>query len=89
MHMWNSHKHENSKDSEATLGINDILDKEEKGGVVVIDFRSENGQFTGSRGRMEHRASKFCQGKSGTMGHELSSQQASVRALLFTILNLN
>lgn len=46
MHIGNSHKHENSKDSEVTLGIYGILDKGEKGGGQGIDFRSENVWFT-------------------------------------------
>lgn len=41
--MENSHKHEKSKDSEAF----DILNKGNKWGRI-LDFRSENGQFTGS-----------------------------------------
>lgn len=30
MCVWNSHKHKNSKNSEATLGTTDIFDKEER-----------------------------------------------------------
>lgn len=56
MPVGNSPKHENPKNSEATLNIYDILDKGEKGSRgergKVLDFRIENGQFTG-RGRVE------------------------------------
>ena len=45
--MRNSHRHENSKNSEATLGIYNILDKGEKKGNKVLDFRSEKGRFMG------------------------------------------
>lgn len=31
MPTWNSHKHENPKDSEAALGMNVILEKGEEG----------------------------------------------------------
>lgn len=48
MCVENSHRHENSKDNETTLGICNILDKGEKGEDRVLDFRSENGQFIGS-----------------------------------------
>ena len=51
MCMGNLHKHENSKDSEATLGIYDILDKGAKVGMsggCVLDFRNKNKQFAGS-----------------------------------------
>lgn len=43
MHMGNSWKHENSKDSEIKLGICDILEKGKKGADGILDFRSENG----------------------------------------------
>lgn len=46
--MENSHKHENAKDSEATLGIDDVLDKEEKGRNGVLDLGSGSGLLTGS-----------------------------------------
>lgn len=42
MCMRNSHQPENSEDSEAKLGICDILDKGEKRGDGVFDFRNEN-----------------------------------------------
>ena len=47
MCIGNSHRYEKSKDSEATLGICDIFEQR-RGGNEVLDFRSENGQFTGS-----------------------------------------
>ena len=40
--------HEHSKDSELTLGIYDILNKGEKGGMGALNIRSENRQFIGS-----------------------------------------
>lgn len=43
MCIGNSHKHKNSKDSEATLGIYDIFEK--RRGDGVLDFRSENGNL--------------------------------------------
>lgn len=36
-----SHRHENSKDREATLGGEDTVDRGEKRGKGVFDFRSE------------------------------------------------
>lgn len=42
MSMGDPHMHENSKDSEATRGIYDILHKGEKGDQV-LDCRSEKG----------------------------------------------
>ena len=42
MRRRNSHKHENSKDSESAFGVDDILSKGEKEGNTVLDFRSEN-----------------------------------------------
>lgn len=49
MCVGNLHKHENSKNSEVTLGI--YFGQREKWGgglAIIIDFRNENGQFTGS-----------------------------------------
>lgn len=46
--MGNSYEYENSKDIGAKLNIYIILDKGEKGESGVLDFKSENGQFTGS-----------------------------------------
>lgn len=44
--MENLHKHENSKDSETTVGIYDIWGKREKVGENrVLGFRRENKQF--------------------------------------------
>ena len=50
MCMGDSCKHENSKDNEVTLGLEDIspLVKGERRGNGVIDFRSENERFTSS-----------------------------------------
>lgn len=42
MHRGNSHKHEISKDSKVTLGINDIFEQRRKGEDRVLVFRSEN-----------------------------------------------
>ena len=47
MCMGNSHKHENSKDREAMLGICDISDEGERGGM-------ESGRLTGGGGRAAH-----------------------------------
>lgn len=46
--MGNSHKYENSKYSEAKLELYDLLDKGEKGRNGVLDFKNENGPFTGN-----------------------------------------
>lgn len=43
MYMGTFYKHENSKDSEATQDIDNILDKVEKERGEVLDFRSESG----------------------------------------------
>lgn len=53
IHARNSNKHENSKGSEGTLGIYDILEKEKGwrvewgvgGRIRVQDFKSENGDL--------------------------------------------
>lgn len=45
MHMQNSHKHENAKDSKAALGIHIILDKGEKGGWRDIKFQKWEWEF--------------------------------------------
>lgn len=43
--MGKPRKHENSKDSKATLGVCDDLDKGKKEGDGALDLRSENGQL--------------------------------------------
>ena len=48
MHTGDSHKHDNSKGSEAMLGTYEIFKQRRRAGKEVLDFRSENGQFTGS-----------------------------------------
>ena len=60
--MGNLYSHENSEVSEATLGLQDILEKGENGENGVFSFRSENGQFTGN-----------LLSNSGTMANEVSS----------------
>lgn len=51
MRVGNSHKHDSSKDSEATLGIDDNFEQRRRWGNV--DFRRENVRFSGSLGRPE------------------------------------
>lgn len=46
MCIGSSHRHENFKNTKATLSIYDILDKGERRGGVLA-FKSENGQFIG------------------------------------------
>lgn len=41
MCMGNSHKYENSINSEVILGTYDILDKGEKGRNKILDFRND------------------------------------------------
>lgn len=47
MRMGKSPKCENSEDSEATLGIQDILDQGEKRPQEFLDVRSEMGDLQG------------------------------------------
>ena len=69
MSMGNSLMHENSKDSEATLGIYNILDKENSGGMgpQISDVRTGDFQEVGEE--WTHVARKFLLGSSGAMRH--------------------
>lgn len=64
----NSHKHENSKNSEATLGIYDIFGQRRKGDGV-LDFKTENGQLQIVEEEQNHMAGKPLLGNPETMGH--------------------
>lgn len=48
MCVGNSNRRENSKHSEATLGIEDVLDKGVKEGGQGLSVGSKNGPLTGS-----------------------------------------
>ena len=49
--MGAPHRQENSKDSEAALGTQDLSDKVEGIRERVLGFRGESERFTGSWGR--------------------------------------
>lgn len=54
MRMGNSHKCKFQKTVRLHWVYKTVLDKGERSGDGVLDFRSENGLFTGSSGRVEH-----------------------------------
>ena len=85
----NSHKHENSKDSEATLGTYDIFGQRRKEGWV-LDFKTENGRLQVVEEEQKHMAGKSLLGNPETMGPRgyLANRPLS-KALLFTTLHPN
>lgn len=84
--MWKK-----SKDSEATLGLYDILDKGEREKHAILHFRSETERFTGRQLRKSrsYMAGGFLQGSSEAAGHGGPQLTALPEALLFARLNPN
>lgn len=73
MSIENSHKHENCKESEATLDVCDILDKGEKWGLgsQISEIRIGNLQIVEEEQNTHSR--QILASNSETMGHGVSS----------------
>lgn len=88
MRTGNSHKHINSKDSKAMLGICVLLNKGEKGGNRAFNFRSENKKLTRRSGRAGHSGGRILAwglSNNGTQGY--AAHRPLPEASFFTVLN--